>query len=82
MPKKTPQESNALAQISVAIEMLLDNHKMNRKDLAKALRVSQSRISQIMSCDHNMSIRTLAKVGKVFGRQIAVIFLKDGEKRA
>lgn len=47
-------------------------HKVNRAELAKSMGVSPGRVSQILSGDENLTLRTLSSVVSALGAQFDV----------
>ena len=52
---------------------LLEEQKVSRQELARRLGKSKSYVSQLLSGERNMTLRTLADLGHVLGRSFSVI---------
>jgi transcriptional regulator with XRE-family HTH domain len=55
-----------------AIVELLEEQKISRQELARRLGKSKSFVSQLLSGERNMTLRTLADLGYVLGRNFSV----------
>jgi hypothetical protein len=59
----------------------MSEHKVSRADLAHAMGVSPGRVSQILSGDENLTLRTLSSVAAALGAEIEVALRAiDGEE--
>lgn len=66
-------EEGFIADVQVAIESLLADKDMNRADLARALKVSQARVSQMFGDEaNNLTLRTLARIFHVLGEELRI----------
>ncbi|WP_301647936.1 helix-turn-helix domain-containing protein [Streptomyces arenae] len=61
-------------QASASLAGLLAGLGTSRSDLAKAMGVSPGRVSQIMSGDANLTIRTLAAAAEALGADVEIRF--------
>ncbi|MGW0412090.1 helix-turn-helix domain-containing protein [Streptomyces collinus] len=61
-------------QASASLAGLLAGLGWSRSDLAKAMGVSPGRISQIMSGDANLTVRTLAAVAEALDAEVEITF--------
>jgi transcriptional regulator with XRE-family HTH domain len=61
-------------QASASLAGLLAGLGKSRSDLAKAMRVSPGRVSQIMSGDANLTMRTLAAAAEALGADVEIKF--------
>lgn len=61
-------------QAATALAGLLASQGMTRKDLADAMRVSSGRVSQILSGDENLTIRSLAAVAHALQANVEISF--------
>ncbi|WP_406438188.1 helix-turn-helix domain-containing protein [Streptomyces sp. NBC_00631] len=61
-------------QASASLAGLLAGLGTSRADLAKAMGVSPGRVSQIMSGDANLTIRTLAAAAEALGVDVEIKF--------
>src|SRR5258708_5708187 len=61
-------EESLIADVQVVIHNLMEDSNVSRADLARALGVSDARVSQMFS-DHapNLTLRTIARVFRVLG---------------
>jgi transcriptional regulator with XRE-family HTH domain len=58
----------------------MSQHKISRADLAQSMGVSPGRVSQILSGDENLTLRTLSSVAAALGAEVEVILHAiDGE---
>jgi transcriptional regulator with XRE-family HTH domain len=81
--KDIPEETKRLAQkqgdISVRIIELIKG-KMTQRELAKELRVSESRLSKILSGQANLTLKTIIKLEAVLGDDIIRVPIYSGEE--
>ncbi|ARP71142.1 XRE family transcriptional regulator [Streptomyces pluripotens] len=61
-------------QASASLAGLLSGLGKSRSDLAKAMGVSPGRVSQIMSGDANLTMRTLAAAAEALGADVEIKF--------
>ncbi|MGW3276224.1 helix-turn-helix domain-containing protein [Streptomyces kronopolitis] len=61
-------------QASASLAGLLAGLGRSRSDLAKAMGVSPGRISQIMSGDANLTVRTLAAAAEALNAEVEITF--------
>ncbi|PWI45165.1 helix-turn-helix transcriptional regulator [Streptomyces sp. ICBB 8177] len=61
-------------QATAELAGLLTARGMTRADLAKAMGVSPGRVSQILSGDANLTVRTLASVAEALGARVEIKF--------
>ncbi|MEU6535683.1 helix-turn-helix transcriptional regulator [Streptomyces sp. NPDC047000] len=61
-------------QATASLAGLLAGLNTSRSDLAKAMGVSPGRVSQIMSGDANLTVRTLAAVAEALGAGVEIRF--------
>ncbi|WP_217545914.1 helix-turn-helix transcriptional regulator [Streptomyces sp. GbtcB6] len=61
-------------QASASLAGLLAGLGKSRSDLAKAMGVSPGRVSQIMSGDANLTMRTLAAAAEALGADVEIKF--------
>ncbi|WP_051789890.1 helix-turn-helix domain-containing protein [Streptomyces sp. NRRL S-1022] len=61
-------------QASASLAGLLAGLGRSRSDLAKAMGVSPGRISQIMSGDANLTVRTLAAAAEALDAEVEITF--------
>jgi hypothetical protein len=50
----------------------MSEHKVSRSDLAQSMGVSPGRVSQILSGDENLTLRTLSAVAAALGAEIGL----------
>lgn len=66
-------EEGFIADVQFAIHNLLEDKKMTRADLARALDISQARVSQMFGdAAKNLTLRTLARIFHALGEDIRV----------
>ncbi|MGW0095106.1 helix-turn-helix domain-containing protein [Streptomyces sp. NPDC003328] len=61
-------------QATASLAGLLNGLGKSRSDLAKAMGVSPGRVSQIMSGDSNLTVRTLAAAAEALGAGVEIRF--------
>ncbi|GHI04182.1 hypothetical protein AQI88_35405 [Streptomyces cellostaticus] len=66
--------SRIARQATASLAGLLAGLGKSRSDLAKAMGVSPGRISQIMSGDANLTVRTLAAVAEALDADVQITF--------
>ena len=66
-------------QATASLAGLLSGLGMSRSDLAKAMGVSPGRVSQIMSGDANLTVRTLAAAADALGAGVKITFYAHPE---
>ncbi|MBI5413134.1 helix-turn-helix transcriptional regulator [Candidatus Peregrinibacteria bacterium] len=62
-------------RIACDIAILRGKKKLTQKQLAKELKISQAAVARIEGGDQNLTIATLWKIGKVFGKKLSVKFV-------
>lgn len=72
-------EENLVVDAHLLIQRLLVETKMTRADLAKAMGVSQARLSQVMAVDANPTLRTLANIFFAMGKRL---MLEEGSSKS
>lgn len=55
------------------VSWYMSEHKVTRADLAQAMGVSPGRVSQILSGDENLTLRTISGVLAALGAELEVI---------
>jgi len=55
------------------VTWFMSEHKISRADLAHSMGVSPGRVSQILSGDENLTLRTLSSVAAALGAEVEVI---------
>lgn len=59
----------------------MSENKISRADLAQSMGVSPGRVSQILSGDENLTLRTLSSVAAALGAEVEVVLRAiDGEE--
>jgi transcriptional regulator with XRE-family HTH domain len=62
------------------VTWFMSQHKISRADLAQSMGVSPGRVSQILSGDENLTVRTLSSVAAALGAEVEMILHAiDGE---
>ncbi len=72
-------------QATVEVAGLLGKRDMSRADLARLMDVSPGRVSQILSGDENLTLRSLAAVADALELDVKISFVEpkdDGGRRA
>ena len=63
------------------VTWFMSENKISRADLAQSMGVSPGRVSQILSGDENLTLRTLSSVAAALGTEIEVaLHAIDGEE--
>jgi transcriptional regulator with XRE-family HTH domain len=63
------------------VTWFMSENKISRADLAQAMGVSPGRVSQILSGDENLTLRTLSSVAAALGAEIELaLHAIDGEE--
>lgn len=73
-PKTIYIQERAKSQVAVRLADALVQEGCTQRELARRLRLSEGRISQIMSADENVSIELLARIAAALDRQLEVQF--------
>ena len=55
--------------------MLRNKNKLTQKQFAEKLKVSQAAVARMEGGEQNLTIGTLRKIGKVFGKKLSVKFV-------
>lgn len=63
------------------IEQSLNAAKMSQADLAKALGVTEGRVSQILNNPGNITLRKMIEYARALKRKVSVITYNDGDPR-
>lgn len=64
------------------VTWFMREHKVSRADLAASMGVSPGRVSQILSGDENLTLKTLSAVAAALGAELEVaLHAIDGEDR-
>ncbi|MEV5511128.1 helix-turn-helix domain-containing protein [Streptomyces orinoci] len=61
-------------QATASLAGLLAERELSRRELADRLGVSPGRVSQILSGDENLTLRTLAAVAECLGARVEITF--------
>jgi plasmid maintenance system antidote protein VapI len=62
------------------VSWFMSEHKISRADLAQSMGVSPGRVSQILSGDENLTVRTLSSVVAALGADLEIaLHAVDGE---
>lgn len=67
-------EELAVTSVALAIGELIHNSGLSQREVAQRLGVSEARISQILAATGNPTIKTLARLADVLGRELKVEF--------
>ena len=74
-PKDCPPDGGKLArQAASALAGLLVQRGMTRSDLARQMGVSAGRVSQILSGDSNLTMKSVASAAEALGVNVEVTF--------
>ena len=70
-PERRDDDPADLVRLVVdEITWYMREHKISRAELAQVMNVSPGRVSQILSADENLTLRTLASVFSALGAQV------------
>jgi transcriptional regulator with XRE-family HTH domain len=70
-------EELAVASVALAMAEAIHNSGMSQREVAERLDVSETRISQILAATDNPTIKTLARLADVLGRELSVEFSSE-----
>lgn len=62
MARRSADPSDLVRAIVDEVSWYMSQHKVSRADLAQSMGVSPGRVSQILSGDENLTLRTLSSV--------------------
>ena len=65
-------EQFALASVALALADALEQSGISQRELAKLLDVSESRVSQILGADHNLTVKMLARIANALERELKI----------
>jgi transcriptional regulator with XRE-family HTH domain len=68
----TYAEQFALASIALVLADALEESGISQRQLAERLGVSEARVSQILSADHNLTVKVLAKIANALQRELKI----------
>jgi transcriptional regulator with XRE-family HTH domain len=68
-------------QATVEVAGLLGKRDMSRADLARLMNVSPGRVSQVLSGDENLTLRSLAAVADALELDIKISFVEPKDER-
>jgi transcriptional regulator with XRE-family HTH domain len=77
--RTTLAASRIARQVTASLAGLLAGQGKSRSDLASAMGVSPGRVSQIMSGDANLTVRTLAAVAEALDADVQITFCARGQ---
>ena len=82
--RRTSRETSASPDLVRAVvdevTWFMSEHKISRADLAQSMGVSPGRVSQILSGDENLTLRTLSSVTSALGAEFEVnLHAVDGQ---
>lgn len=67
--------------IAVTIDHFLRHHKVSQKDLAGAMGVTEGRVSQILSGDSNLTVRSLAAIAAALDARFVLSLVPNDPQR-
>jgi transcriptional regulator with XRE-family HTH domain len=70
-------EELAVASIALAMAEAIHNSGMSQREIAERLGITEARISQILGATGNPTIKTLARLADVLGRELRVEFSSE-----
>jgi transcriptional regulator with XRE-family HTH domain len=62
------------------VEQLLEDGKSSQSDLAKALGVTEGRVSQVLNSPHNMELKSAVKLARALRRKVALVLYDDRDR--
>ncbi|MGW0212277.1 helix-turn-helix domain-containing protein [Streptomyces sp. NPDC003233] len=77
--RTTSAASRIARQATASLAGVLAGQNKTRSDLAAAMGVSPGRVSQIMSGDANLTVRTLAAVAEALDADVQITFCPRGQ---
>ncbi|MGW2649775.1 helix-turn-helix domain-containing protein [Streptomyces sp. NPDC001393] len=77
--RTTSAASRIARQATASLAGVLAGQGKTRSDLAAAMGVSPGRVSQIMSGDANLTVRTLAAVAEALDADVQITFCPRGQ---
>lgn len=75
--RRTFVEELAVTSVALAIGEAIHNSGISQREIAERLGVSEARISQILAATGNPTIKTLARLADVLGRELKLEFSMD-----
>jgi transcriptional regulator with XRE-family HTH domain len=69
------------ADFIAQVEVKLEAEKIPQKDLAKALHVSEGRVSQILNDPGNLELETIVKCALSLGMKASIVLYDDGDRK-
>ncbi|MFE4574077.1 helix-turn-helix domain-containing protein [Streptomyces sp. NPDC056728] len=66
-------------EVTTAITWFMKEHEIDRAELARLLDVTRGRVSQILSGDENLTLRTLAAVAAALDAHFEVRLVSNGQ---
>lgn len=66
-------EGRLILRTAEIIHELMDSQAVRRAELARRLNRAPSRVSQVLSGEHNMRLRTLADIGYVLDHEFDIV---------
>lgn len=70
-------EEFAVTTIALAISEAIKNSGISQRELAERLGLSEARVSQIVNATGNPTIKSLARLADVLGRELRIEFSLD-----
>ena len=80
-PSETAPVGGLAQEVVDEITWYMREHKISRAELAAAMKVSPGRVSQILSGDENLTLRTLGAVVNALGARMEFT-LSEGEEQS
>jgi predicted XRE-type DNA-binding protein len=66
-------------EVTSAITWYMKQHRVSRAELAKRLSVTPGRVSQVLSGDENLTLRTIGTVAEALGAHVEVTLIPADE---
>lgn len=71
MARRSANPSDLVRAVVDEVSWYMSQHKVSRAELAQSMGVSPGRVSQILSGDENLTLRTLSSVVSALGAEAA-----------
>jgi len=65
---------NAMWEFVESVVSLMDNKEISKSDLARQAKLAPAQVTRILSGDHNLTVRTMAKVASALEMDLNIAF--------
>jgi len=62
------------------LQTRIDENEVRQKDIARALGISEARVSQLFNRPDNLTLRTLVKLVRVLGLKLSIVAYEDARE--